>query len=95
MAEVDHGPAWYRAYRKFRGKKTREDYDKAVDLFFRYTLQIWVYGEDERITRVDGTEVDLTSRKHAMDLFCSDVCDGDRIEADRIFASVDSVTAYS
>lgn len=76
----DCSPKFFAQYKKLRGKKDKDGYLKALDIFFRETQKAFVWGEGDK-------ESALAAFRRSADV--------DEDEASRIFRSVDEVHAYS
>lgn len=79
---------WYQEYQNLGGKKIREEYDKMVDIFYDHTsFQYGVgtqdedpYGYDDRLEAYER---------------CQKILQIDDEEMNRLFRSIDNVTAYT
>lgn len=67
-------------YRKLKGRKERNDYLQALDIFFKTTYKAYIDGEGDRDA--------------AMETFKAEAA-VDNAETRRIFKSVDQVHAYT
>ena len=75
---------FYKEYKKLGGKKSKNQYQKMTDVFFEETLSIFV----------DGNPIRHTSREKAVKAVIKKL----KIsiaEYNRMFESIDKVTAYT
>ena len=73
------------------GKKSFQMFAHMVNVFVRYTMDIYVFGSEEIITRLNGDKVMVNSRNTAaFQLFVMDACNYDYEEANRVFSSVNT-----
>jgi hypothetical protein len=85
----------YKVYTGLGGVSNDHEYNRKLSGFARYTQAIYVGGEDTVIKRVNGEEIMIENCDMSMSLFAEDFCEGDRVEAARVFHSVDEVTGWT
>ena len=75
---------YYKEYKKLGGKKSKNQYEKYIDVFFEETYQIFINGNPIRhSTREKAVKAVIKKLKISV------------IEFNKIFESIDNVTSYT
>jgi len=75
---------YYKEYKKLGGKKSKNQYQKMTDVFFEETLSIFV----------DGNPIRHSSREKAVKAVIKKLKIS-VVEFNKIFESIDNITAYT